>query len=62
MDAYAINATGGYGLIQSTFNDAHRYVDWILTVPLLMVELVAVLGLPKKAGGCSSSSPSPRSS
>ena len=25
------------------FNDAYRYVDWILTVPLLMVELVAVL-------------------
>ncbi|HQV33149.1 MAG TPA: bacteriorhodopsin-like [Calditrichia bacterium] len=29
------------------FNDAYRYVDWVLTVPLLMVELVAVLGLSK---------------
>lgn len=28
------------------FNDAYRYVDWLLTVPLLMVELIAVLGLP----------------
>lgn len=28
------------------FNDAYRYVDWLLTVPLLMVELIAVLSLP----------------
>lgn len=28
------------------FNDAYRYVDWLLTVPLLLVELVAVLNLP----------------
>lgn len=27
------------------FNDAYRYVDWLLTVPLLMVELVLVMGL-----------------
>ena len=25
------------------FNDAYRYADWLLTVPLLMVELIAVL-------------------
>jgi bacteriorhodopsin len=30
------------------FNDAYRYVDWLLTVPLLLVELIAVLALPKK--------------
>jgi bacteriorhodopsin len=30
------------------FNHAYRYVDWILTVPLLMVELVLVLGLSRK--------------
>lgn len=30
-----------------SFNDFYRYADWILTVPLLMVELVAVLGLAK---------------
>jgi bacteriorhodopsin len=30
------------------FNDAYRYVDWLLTVPLLLVETVAVLALPKK--------------
>lgn len=27
------------------FNSAYRYVDWLLTVPLLMVELIAVLNL-----------------
>jgi bacteriorhodopsin len=29
----------------SPFNDFYRYADWLLTVPLLMVELVAVLAL-----------------
>lgn len=28
------------------FNDAYRYVDWILTVPLLLSELILVMGLP----------------
>jgi bacteriorhodopsin len=32
-----------------TFNEAYRYVDWILTVPLLLVEVIAVLGLAKAA-------------
>jgi len=32
------------------FNEAYRYADWILTVPLLMVELIAVLALPKAEG------------
>jgi bacteriorhodopsin len=34
----------------ASFNDAYRYADWILTVPLLMVELIAVLALPKAEG------------
>jgi len=29
------------------FNDAYRYVDWLLTVPLLLMELVLVMELPK---------------
>jgi bacteriorhodopsin len=29
------------------FNEAYRYVDWVLTVPLLVAELVAVLALAK---------------
>jgi bacteriorhodopsin len=27
------------------FNDAYRYVDWLLTVPLLLLELVLIMGL-----------------
>ncbi len=30
------------------FNDAYRYVDWLLTVPLLLVETVAVLALARE--------------
>jgi len=36
---------GGYTGTGVAFNDFYRYADWILTVPLLMVELVAVLRL-----------------
>ena len=37
------------GTQQGAFNEAYRYVDWILTVPLLLVEVIAVLGLAKEA-------------
>ncbi|MFZ9775158.1 MAG: bacteriorhodopsin-like [Candidatus Nanopelagicaceae bacterium] len=33
----------------NAFNEAYRYVDWILTVPLLLVEVIAVLALAKEA-------------
>jgi bacteriorhodopsin len=36
------------GVIATTgfaFNDAYRYVDWLLTVPLLLIELVLVMRL-----------------
>ena len=29
------------------FNEGYRYVDWLLTVPLLLFETVAVLALPR---------------
>jgi len=29
-------------------NHAYRYMDWIVTVPLLMVEMVAILGLDRE--------------
>lgn len=29
------------------FNDAYRYVDWLLTVPLLLIELILVMGLSR---------------
>ena len=30
-----------------TFNVAYRYVDWLLTVPLLLIELILVMGLTR---------------
>ena len=33
----------------AAFNEGYRYVDWILTVPLLLVEVIAVLALAKEA-------------
>ena len=29
------------------FNDAYRYVDWLLTVPLLFIVLIMVMQWPK---------------
>ena len=37
---YAVKLTG------TPFNDALRYVDWIMTVPLLLIELILVMKLP----------------
>jgi len=45
--AYSLQ-DGMYLLTGAPFNDAYRYVDWLLTVPLLLVETVAVLALPAK--------------
>lgn len=39
--ANAIKPTG------YAFNDAYRYVDWLLTVPLLLVELILVMKLSR---------------
>ena len=33
---------------QGSFNEAYRYVDWLLTVPLLLVEVIAVLALTRE--------------
>merc|ERR1712211_148081 len=30
------------------FNDAYRYMDWLLTVPLLLMELVLVMDMSKE--------------
>jgi len=38
---------GGYAPSGEPFNDAYRYIDWLLTVPLLLVETVAVLALAR---------------
>lgn len=44
--AYVLE-NGQYIASGQPFNDAYRYVDWLLTVPLLVAELVAVLGLSR---------------
>lgn len=50
-EAYVTSAPGGAGLYTmapgKSFNEGYRYVDWLLTVPLLLVELVAVLALAR---------------
>ncbi|MBA4760707.1 bacteriorhodopsin-like [Sphingomonas sp.] len=43
--------TFGDGVVTATpfaFNDAYRYVDWLLTVPLLLIELVLVMRLSRE--------------
>jgi bacteriorhodopsin len=49
--AYVLEG-GNYVASGKPFNDAYRYVDWLLTVPLLVVELLLVMGLvgAKKEG------------
>lgn len=38
-----------YQLVNGTgFNEGYRYVDWLLTVPLLLFETIAVLALPQE--------------
>ena len=43
--AYAVGGTAQAGF--DGYNVGYRYVDWFLTVPLLLVELVAVMGLSR---------------
>lgn len=45
--AYSLQ-DGIYAATGIPFNDAYRYADWLLTVPLLLVEAVAVLALAPK--------------
>merc|ERR1711869_8082 len=49
--AFDVTNGGGQGeykvtLTGAPFNDAYRYVDWLLTGPLLLIELILVMGLP----------------
>ena len=45
-DAFSF-VDGSYVQDGAAFNEAYRYVDWFLTVPLLLAELVVVLKLAK---------------
>ncbi len=50
-EAFTTDAVGGAGVYTQaagqSFNEGYRYVDWLLTVPLLLVELIAVLALAR---------------
>lgn len=50
--AFVTDAQGGRGVyVQApgeSFNEGYRYVDWLLTVPLLLAELIVVLALARK--------------
>ena len=51
FDSFKHASEGGKVLLdgsQNAFNEAYRYVDWLLTVPLLLVEVIAVLALAKE--------------
>jgi len=49
FDDSFVNGAVATGTGKGAFNEGYRYVDWILTVPLLLVEVIAVLGLAKAA-------------
>jgi len=40
--------TGAPTLTGVPFNDAYRYMDWLLTVPLLLIEILLVMKLPEE--------------
>ena len=50
VDAYELSGAS-YVASGTPFNDAYRYVDWMLTVPLLLVELILVLNLAREKSG-----------
>lgn len=44
-EAYEWNADGTLSVTGKPFNDAYRYMDWLLTVPLLLIEIILVMKL-----------------
>jgi len=47
VDAYHYTPGGTPKLTGVPFNDAYRYMDWLLTVPLLLIEILLVMNLPQ---------------
>jgi len=45
VEAYEWTEDGGLAATGVPFNDAYRYMDWLLTVPLLLTEIVLVMNL-----------------
>merc|ERR1712187_88207 len=48
------NLTGSPVLTGVPFNDAYRYMDWLLTVPLLLIEILLVMKLDESTFSCKS--------
>merc|ERR1712012_1065172 len=53
VGAFTVNNSPKHGeyhvtLTGAPFNDAYRDVDWLLTVPLLLIELILVMKLPRE--------------
>jgi bacteriorhodopsin len=47
-EAYEFGAAGGDPTMTGKpFNDAYRYMDWLLTVPLLLIEIIFCMKLPE---------------
>jgi len=44
-EAYAWTPEGTLSVTGVPFNDAYRYMDWLLTVPLLLIEIILVMKL-----------------
>merc|ERR1712019_223033 len=49
VDAYSYSADGSAPTLTGVpFNDAYRYMDWLLTVPLLLIEILLVMKLDEE--------------
>merc|ERR1712014_433101 len=51
VDAYdytAADASNAPAVTGVPFNDAYRYMDWLLTVPLLLIEILLVMKLDEE--------------
>merc|ERR1711959_439802 len=43
-----VMTVGNPSLTSIPFNDAYRYMDWLLTVPLLLIEILLVVKLDER--------------
>merc|ERR1712210_298630 len=51
VDAYTHSGNGRVTPTGVPFNDAYRYMDWLLTVPLLLIEILLVMKLGEEEFG-----------
>jgi bacteriorhodopsin len=50
VEAYEWQTGGTLEKTSVPFNDAYRYMDWLLTVPLLLIEIILVMNLGQEEG------------